>query len=503
MFLEYYGLKEQPFGVTPDPKFLYLSESHREALIALWYGIQTGRGFMALLAEPGLGKTSLLFRLREVCAKSARTLLLVQNRYDSCEFLRHLLTGLGIDPGDKNVIQMSAKLNQALTKQNRSGKRLVLLLDEAQNLEEPVLETVRLISNFETAQTKLIHIILSGHAELAPKLERPALRQRLSIVCNLRPFTPEEVGRYIDHRMHIAGYKGESLFTADAKQALAAQTSGIPRILNNVCFHALTLGFTLSRRTIDTETVEEALSQVQLEHSASEYQEEFQRVQNSSVAKATTASAATSSPPRFDSDSFLRPQYTAPLILPVKPEPPAWAAFEPVGRCQGPEPTGRPQAASSTHAESAHPRSRAWYWGQLASWALLFFVLSIAFAGAYDFLWPNRGRTHEPTTQVVTAPLTSKTKHTHTGRQLSRKSPNQKSTGFSDLRVSSNVAGAQIFLDGRTDPAWVTPYTFRRLPGHTYVVAVSKDGYRTASRSVDVSGLEASYNAQLTLATTE
>lgn len=261
MFLEFYGLKEQPFGVTPDPRFLYLSPAHREALASLVYGIDTGRGFLALIAKPGMGKTTLLFQLLETFRRSARTAFLFQTQCTSREFMRFLLREVGceIDSG-KDLVTMHDEFNRCLLEEARVGRRFIVVIDEAQNLEPSVLETVRLLSDFETPQAKLLQIVLAGQPQLADKLAGTALRQlrqRISFVSAVVPLPFAEVERYIDHRLWVAGYTNGSLFTPKARKMIAELSEGIPRCINNLCFGALSLGCALRQSTIDLEIVGE------------------------------------------------------------------------------------------------------------------------------------------------------------------------------------------------------------------------------------------------------
>jgi general secretion pathway protein A len=268
MFLDYYHLREQPFGVTPDPRYLYLSRTHREALASLYYGVEAGRGFLALIAEPGMGKTTLLFQLMEQVRKSACFVFLFQTQCDSREFLRYLLADMGIDSHGRDLVQMHEQLNDALMRLKHAGMRFVLVIDEAQNLDDSVLETVRLLSDFETPSSKLMQIILSGQPQLAAKLARPSLiqlRQRIAILSRLEPFSPAETDQYIDHRLQVAGYDGGSLFTADARAIIAARSRGIPRNINNLCFNALSLGCALGRKKVDGEIVLEAVRDLDVE----------------------------------------------------------------------------------------------------------------------------------------------------------------------------------------------------------------------------------------------
>jgi general secretion pathway protein A len=268
MFLDFYRLREQPFGVTSDPRYLYLSRTHREALASLYYGVDAGRGFMALIAKPGMGKTTLLFHLMERLRKSASTAFLFQTQCNSREFLRYLLADMGIDSHGHDLVQMHEELNAALIRLKHAERRFVLVIDEAQNLDDSVLETVRLLSDFETPGSKLMQIIIVGQPQLAAKLARPSLvqlRQRIAILSRLEPFSPAETDRYIDHRLLVAGYDGGLLFTSDARAIIAARSRGIPRNINNLCFNALSLGYALGRKKIDGEIVLEAVRDLDVE----------------------------------------------------------------------------------------------------------------------------------------------------------------------------------------------------------------------------------------------
>ena len=267
MFIQYYGMREHPFGVTPNPHYLYLSPTHREALASLVYNIEACRGFMALIAKPGMGKTTLLFELLERLGDSARTVFLFHTQCNSREFFHYLLCDMGIDSKGHDLAQMHDQLNQVLVAEARAGRRFVLIVDEAQNLADSVLETVRLLSDFETPRAKLMQIILAGQPKLAEKLALPSLaqlRQRISLFAGLEPFSHEETRAYVDHRLKVAGYAGPALFTPEAMEIIAAHGKGIPRDINNICFNALSLGFALQKKKIDSAIVHEVLDDLDL-----------------------------------------------------------------------------------------------------------------------------------------------------------------------------------------------------------------------------------------------
>jgi general secretion pathway protein A len=273
MFLEFFGLREQPFGMTPDPAYLYVSRTHSEALQSLSVGIDDNRGFFALIAEPGMGKTTLLYQLAEGLRNSARTVLLSQTQCSSREFIEYILHDLGVDIKGMGLVAMHGKLNEILFEELLAGKRFVLVVDEAQNLDDSVLETVRMLSNFETHNTKLLQIILAGQPRLASKLAQPRLyqlRQRIAVLSRLDPFALEETGLYIEHRLRVAGHRGEPIFDQASIALIARQSKGVPRNINNICYNSLFLSYTRGRLKVTPETVREAVARLDIEPLASE-----------------------------------------------------------------------------------------------------------------------------------------------------------------------------------------------------------------------------------------
>jgi len=271
MFLDFYKLREQPFGVTPDPRYLYFSPGHREALASLFYGIETGRGFLSLIAEPGMGKTTLLFQLLQRWKGYVHSAFLFQTQCDSRELVRYLLDDLGLHSGGEDIVRMHSELNDFLYRETKAGRRVVVFIDEAQNLSDTVLETVRLLSDFEAPDKKLLQIILAGQPELEQRLARPGLaqlRQRIASRSRLDALPPDEVIRYVDYRLRIAGYEGSGLFTEGALGLIAEGSRGIPRLINNICFNALSLGCAKQQNQIDSELVKEAVRDLAMEDPA-------------------------------------------------------------------------------------------------------------------------------------------------------------------------------------------------------------------------------------------
>jgi len=260
VFLDFYHLHQQPFGVTPDPAYLYPSRTHCEALDSLTEGILGGRGFLALIAEPGMGKTTLLYQVLDGLHGSARAAFLFQTQCNSREFFQYLLSELGVDATGMGLVAMHNKLNEMLFAEMLAGRRFVLIVDEAQNLDESVLETIRLLSNFETSHTKLLQIVLAGQPQLREKLAQKQLSQllqRIAVVNQLEAFSPEETAGYIRHRLKVAGHP-EPLFEPEALALVAERSQGVPRNINKICFQALLEGYAPGRRTISAEIVDKA-----------------------------------------------------------------------------------------------------------------------------------------------------------------------------------------------------------------------------------------------------
>jgi general secretion pathway protein A len=267
MLLNFFGLREQPFGVAPDPSFLYLSATHREALASLVYGIETGRGFLALIAKPGMGKTTLLFHLLERFRGSARTAFLFQTQCTSREFMQLLAGELGFETDGQDFVRMHDEFKRHLVQEAHAGRRFIVVIDEAHNLDPSVLETVRLLSDFETPNAKLLQIVLAGQPELGDKLASDGMAQlwqRVSLLVRLQPLSSEEVKSYVQHRLTVAGYTGGPLLTPEALTLMTEFTQGIPRKINNFCFNALSLACALRQKSVDASIAKEVIADLDL-----------------------------------------------------------------------------------------------------------------------------------------------------------------------------------------------------------------------------------------------
>ena len=266
--LQYFGFQEDPFGISPNPRYMYPSKTHLEALASLESGFYNNRGFIAMIAPPGMGKTTLLYRFLEDTQDTARSVFLFDIDAD-CEprdFVGYILRELGITPAQSSS-EMHRQLADALITETQAGRKCVVVIDEAQSLSDAVLERVRLLTNFETSQGKLLQIILSGQPQLTDKLMQASLvqlRQRVSAICRLEPLSPEETVAYIDYRLKQADYSGDPLFTEDALKLIAETSNGIPRNINNLCYNALTLCCTLKSKLVDGSMVAKVIANLEL-----------------------------------------------------------------------------------------------------------------------------------------------------------------------------------------------------------------------------------------------
>ena len=246
MYLEFYALKHAPFDITPNPRYLFHSVKHREAFNHLLYGIRERKGFVQLTGEVGAGKTTLCRALLEQLDSRYSTALIMNPVMSGDELMKAIATEFGLEVKGKDRLETVAAISDFLLKQTLAGKETVLIIDEAQNLTEDLLEQVRLISNIETDDRKLVQIVLMGQPELRERLDSPRLkqlRQRITVRYHLRPLTRTEVGQYIQHRLALSGSAGAPTFTFGGLWRVFNYSQGIPRLVNAVCDKALLAGF--------------------------------------------------------------------------------------------------------------------------------------------------------------------------------------------------------------------------------------------------------------------
>lgn len=266
MYLTFFGLNERPFTTAPDPRFLYLSPGHREALAQLVYGIQERVGFLVLTGDIGSGKTTLLQALLQRLDGNADVAFIVNSGLSFDGILAYLLKEFEISEPGRSRIERLLALEHFLIERPRTGRQAVLIIDEAQNLGPETLEHIRMLSNFETSSQKLLQIVLVGQPSLHATLERPELRQlkqRIVLWAAIRPLSRDETVEYIWNRLRIAGARDRGLLTERAVRAIADYARGIPRVVNIVADHCLLIGYADQKRRLDVDVVKLAILYLQ------------------------------------------------------------------------------------------------------------------------------------------------------------------------------------------------------------------------------------------------
>jgi len=269
MYKSFFGLKENPFNVNPDPRYLLMTRQIEEALTGLMYGIQTRKGFITLTGEVGTGKTTLVNRLLDwLHHRRARTAFLFNSRMNSSQLFDFILAEFEIKCDSKSKSQQLMSLNHWLLDRYRAGEVAVLIIDEAQNLTFPVLEEIRLLTNLETSTEKLLQIVLSGQQELEEKLKLPELRQlrqRIMLRCKTSPLSKEQTYEYILERLRIAGAGTDPVFSKQAMEVVHLYSLGVPRVINLLCEHSLVNAFADQQKPIGPTIVEEVAREFQLD----------------------------------------------------------------------------------------------------------------------------------------------------------------------------------------------------------------------------------------------
>src|SRR5215472_2062949 len=260
--LAFFGLQQKPFNPTPDPRFLYPSPGHREALAQLLYGVQEHKGFILLTGEIGTGKTTLLRTLLSRLEGNCASAFIFDTTLPFEGILEYMLEDLGVSKAGETHVRRLITLHNFLIERRRAGQNTVLALDEAQNLSLEALEQIRLLSNFETDTEKLLQILLVGQPELLDKLDRPELRQlkqRIGLRSRILPLAAEETRDYVRTRLRIAGATDLGLFSDTAITRIAEYSGGIPRLINTLCDHSLLNDYADQIRRIDRTIIDEAV----------------------------------------------------------------------------------------------------------------------------------------------------------------------------------------------------------------------------------------------------
>jgi|WetSurMetagenome_2_1015567.scaffolds.fasta_scaffold216214_2 general secretion pathway protein A len=271
VYLEYYGLTEAPFSITPNPRFLFFSGKHREAFNHLLYGIRERKGFVQLTGEVGAGKTTLCRALLDQLGNNFSTALILNPVLDPDGLIRNIAAEFGLNVKGMDRCEIITEINAFLLAQMEQGRDTVLIIDEAQNLTNDLLEQVRLLSNLETDDRKLLQIVLMGQPELRDRLNDPALRQlrqRITVRYHLNSLRQAELGPYVNHRLTVSGANGAPYFTTPALWRIHGYSKGIPRLVNAVCDKCLLAGFVQQRDRINFHMVGRAIRELEGEIAA-------------------------------------------------------------------------------------------------------------------------------------------------------------------------------------------------------------------------------------------
>lgn len=267
MYEAFYQLQQKPFAITSSPSFLFLSQKHREALAHLAYGIRERVGFIQITGEVGTGKTTVCRALLDQLDEKTRSAFIFNSNVSELQLMRTIVEDLGLEAGRKGKGDLFAQLNRFLLEQLAVGGNVVVIIDEAQNLSKKLLEQVRMLSNLEADNRKLLQIVLAGQPELREKLKDPALRQlkqRIAVRYHIEALDEEDVRRYVEHRLAHAGARAAGpAFTPGALAEIHRYSGGIPRLINVVCDKALLLGFVRETRAIDAEIVRQCIHEIE------------------------------------------------------------------------------------------------------------------------------------------------------------------------------------------------------------------------------------------------
>jgi general secretion pathway protein A len=272
MYQRFFGLRESPFNVNPDPRYLFMTPQIQEALAGLMYGIQNRKGFILLTGEVGTGKTTLLNRLLDwLRGQRVATAYIFNSRLEVNHLFDFMMADFEIPCESREKSHVLLRLNQWLLERYRAGETAVLIIDEAQNLSDEVLEEIRLLTNLETATEKLLQIVLTGQPELEEKLRRPQLRQvrqRITISCRTKALSIEETFGYVAERLRIAGVNGEPVFSKEAIETVHLYSRGIPRVVNLLCEHSMINAYVDSLRPVPARLVEDVAREFNLDDMA-------------------------------------------------------------------------------------------------------------------------------------------------------------------------------------------------------------------------------------------
>lgn len=373
MYGNFFGFKERPFKLLPDPTYLFLSKGHEEALAHLKYAVEHGDGFVEITGEVGTGKTTLCRVFLDRLPDETEAAYIFNPRLDEVQLLKAINDELHVDASADNAKELVDALNAFLMEMKAAGKKVIVIIDEAQNLSIDVLEQLRLLSNLETTRSKLIQIILVGQPELAEMLDSRELRQlgqRVTLSCYLAPLTFKETSAYVDHRLQVARTKPGSLFSRNALKEIYKHTGGVPRMINIICDRSLLIAFSRGRKQVSGKTVRTAIREL---WSRGDHRRKLPRMRGTAatvMAAAAVVAAVLLLPGIVHKESGVPRQITAPMAMPeieeaavnvvlpdpqeaVEPTPPAPAPEELAPVREAP---GMPLKAYLAQAEPAETR---------------------------------------------------------------------------------------------------------------------------------------------------
>jgi len=307
MYLEHFGLKDFPFRLTPDTDYLYMSPSHSRAISYMEYAVFNQEGFVVITGEIGSGKTTLIQKLLSEMDENINVAKIFQTQLDEVEFLQSVLVEFGLNPFSAKKVELLNMLNQYLVDSYMNNKRVVLVVDDAQNLTKRVLEEICMLSGVETQKEKILHVIMVGQPELNKTLEAPdmeQLMQRISLRYHMRALTESEAKTYVSYRLTVAGAKSE-LFKADVFDLVYKYTGGIPRLINTLCDTALTCAYADGDAAVSEAVMKTAIDELQWQE-YSDYKAQFANHKGSSEALYNEINDVASSYSEGEKDGFLQ-----------------------------------------------------------------------------------------------------------------------------------------------------------------------------------------------------
>jgi len=460
-FLRHFGFRESPFGVTPDPEFLFWTRMHNAALQAITSSIESNLGFSVLLGNPGTGKTSLLFHLLAQYRESARTAFIFQTQCKPHDLIRHIASELDLAVPRRDEVSLHQKLNGMLLEEARAGRKVLIVIDEAQNLQASSFEAVRLLSDFETAHSKLLNIVFSGSPQLGATLQTPELSQlaqRISTVARLQPFRQDEVKDYIRFRLAVvASSSVEGLFSSESLAEIACRSEGVPRIINAICYRALMLAYTQGQASVSRELVRKAAKDFDLSEPGSRGSRtalQFQKFEGVPPSNGGPGSipATSEQPPRPLAQTFVEtvplPVFDAKSFAPTSQSPSA-VKHQESGRRGQPVPAKADQRGRFGVPATIRFKTAAWHGYRSTSVIAALVLLACASWVGWNQLRAKPGTSEKDSVQRQAQPRTPAIKMEETENgvpQSSVQQPNRLATELPPTNSNTNQSAGDQFL---------------------------------------------------------